>query len=162
MYINHDAAKQFQQCKEQEKMYRETNEVLAKQNQKITMMEKEMTAMKEEMKKREREFATMKKELKITKNVLKVAEFQESKDRCFKNQKDKVIEKNDLLINELKDENQRLSDQTLCGICYTEKIQVVFIPCRHFYCCQSCASFFSKCPVCKEDIINIVAVFWGK
>lgn len=111
--------------------------------------EKEITAMKEEMEKKDVEMTTVKKELQITQNVFEHAYFLELKDKCIINQKDKFIEKNNLLINELEDEIQRLSDQTFCGICYEEKIQVVFLPCRHFFCCHPCASVFRNCPMCK-------------
>lgn len=123
--------------------------------------EKEMTAMKEEMEKKDVEMTTVKKELQLIQNILEGEHFIESKTKCIMNQKDKVIEKNNLLINKLNDEIQRLSYQTLCGICCDKKIQVVFLPCRHFFCCHPCASSLPNCPICKAGIRDTLAVFWG-
>lgn len=144
-----------------EEMKKKEKEMTA-MNKEMEDKEKEMTAIKEEMEKKDVEMTTVKKELQITQNVLEHAYFLELKDKCIINQKDKFIEKNKLLINEFKDEIQRLSDLTLCGICYEEKIQVVFLPCRHFFCCHPCASVFRNCPMCKKGIRDNVAVFWGK
>lgn len=124
-------------------------------NKEMEEKEKEITAMKEEMEKKDVEITTVKKELQLTENMLELAYFLESETKCIMNQKDKVIEKNNLQIIELK-------DQTLCSICYEEKIQVVFLPCRHFFCCHTCASVFRNCPMCKQGIRDTVAVFWGK
>lgn len=124
-------------------------------NKEMEEKEKEITAMKEEMEKKDVEITTVKKELQLTENMLELAYFLESETKCIMNQKDKDIEKNNLQINELK-------DQTLCSICYEEKIQVVFLPCRHFFCCHPCASVFRNCPMCKQGIRDTVAVFWGK
>lgn len=124
-------------------------------NKEMEEKEKEITAMKEEMEKKDVEITTVKKELQLTENMLELAYFLESETKCIMNQKDKDIEKNNLQINELK-------DQTLCSICYEEKIQVVFLPCRHFFCCHTCASVFRNCPMCKQGIRDTVAVFWGK
>lgn len=130
-------------------------------NKEMEEKEKEITAMKEEMEKKDVEMTTVKKELQLTENMLELAYFLESETKCIMNQKDKVIEKNNLLINKLNDEIQRLSNQTLCGICYDKKIQVVFLPCRHFFCCHPCASSLPNCPICKAGIRDTVAVFWG-
>lgn len=124
-------------------------------NKEMEEKEKEITAMKEEMEKKDVEITTVKKELQLTENMLELAYFLESETKCIMNQKDKDIEKNNLQIIELK-------DQTLCSICYEEKIQVVFLPCRHFFCCHTCASVFRNCPMCKQGIRDTVAVFWGK
>lgn len=124
-----------------EEMKKKEKEMTA-MNKEMEDKEKEITAMKEEMEKKDVEMTTVKRELQIT-------YFLELKDKCIINQKDKFIETNNLLINELKDEIQRLSNLTLCGICYEEKIQVVFLPCRHFFCCHPCASVFRNCPMCK-------------
>ena len=47
-------------------------------------------------------------------------------------------------------------DNELCVICFDEKPNLVFLPCKHKCVCKNCmmASFkdFEKCPICKEDI----------
>lgn len=144
-----------------EEMKKKEKEMTA-MNKEMEEKEKEITAMKEEMEKKDVEMTTVKKKLQLTENMLELAHFLESKTECIMNQKEKDIEKNNFLIEELKDEIQHLSDQTLCSICCEKKIQVVFLPCCHFFCCHSCASVFRNCPMCKQGIRDTVAVFWGK
>lgn len=73
--------------------------------------EKEMIVMNKEMEDKEKEIIVMKEEMEkkdvemiIVKKELQIMYFLELKDKCIINQKDKFIEKNNLLINELKDE----------------------------------------------------------
>ena len=52
--------------------------------------------------------------------------------------------------NKLKDE--------ICSICYDNKINKMFIPCKH-YSCSSCYDKLEKdpkCPFCRSEIINII------
>lgn len=192
MCINHVAANECQRCKEQEKKNREANEQLAKKDQEIIAMrnemtamkeekkkenemtamkeelkkkEKEMTAMKEEKKKKEKEMTAMKEEIQITETVLDWAYTLEHNDKIIINQKSKDIKENNLLIEELKEEIQRLitSDQTFCHICCEEKIQVVFIPCGHLYSCRKCTVGLPtpNCPMCRAQIREYQDIFWA-
>lgn len=151
MCINHVAANECQRCKEQEKRNREANEELAKKDQEIIAMRNEMTAMKEE--------------LQITETVLDWAYTLEHNDKIIINQKNKDIKENNLLIEELKEEIQRLitSDQTFCHICCEEKIQVVFIPCGHLYSCRKCTVGLPtpNCPMCRAQIREYQDIFWA-
>lgn len=186
MYINHVAANECQQCKENEKRYREANEELAKKNQEIKAMrnemtamkkkEKEMTAMIEEMKKREKDLRATKEEiekdmtekneeLQLTKNVLESAFILEKTDKIIINQKNKLIKENDLVIEELKKEIHRLitSDKTFCHICFEDKIPVVCIPCGHIYSCRKCTGGLPTpyCPMCRAQIRGYQDIFWA-
>lgn len=98
-----------------EEMKKKEKEMTA-MNKEMEEKEKEITAMKEEMEKKDVEMTTVKKKLQLTENMLELAHFLESKNECIMNQKEKDIEKNNFLIEELKDEIQHLSDQTLCSI----------------------------------------------
>lgn len=115
--------------------------------------------MKEEKKKKE--MTEMKEELQKTETVLDWAYtgILERNDKIIINQKSKVIEENNLLIEELKEEVQRLitSDQTFCHFCCEEKIQVVFIPCGHLYSCRKC----TNCPMCRAQIREYQDIFWA-
>lgn len=91
-------------------------------NKEMEEKEKEIIVMKEEMEKKDVEIIIVKKELQFIENMLEFVYFLELEIKCIMNQKDKDIEKNNLQINELK-------DQILCSICYEEKIQVVFFLC---------------------------------
>lgn len=186
MCINHIAANECQRCKEYEKRYREANEELAKNNEEITAMRKKMTAMKKKekeitimidnMKKREQDMTAIKEEiekemtakneeLQITKNVLESAFILERTDKIIINQRNKVIKENDVLINELKKEIQRLimSDKTLCHICFEKKIPVVCIPCGHIYSCRKCTRYLPtpSCSMCRAQISEYQDILWA-
>lgn len=184
--MNHVAANECQRCKENEKRYREANEKLAKNDEEFTAMRKEMTAMKkkekemtvmiEKMKKREQDMAAIKEEiekemtakkeeLQITKNVLEFAYLFEKNDKIIINNKNKVIEENDILIEELKKEIERLvtCDKALCHICFDKKIPVVCIPCGHIYSCRKCTGDLPtpNCPMCRANIREYQDIFWA-
>lgn len=128
---------------------------------------KEMTEMKEEIKKKEKEMTEMKEELQKTETVLDWAYtgILERNDKIIINQKSKDIKENNLLIEELKEEIQRLitSDQTFCHFCCEEKIQVVFIPCGHLYSCRKCTVGLPtpNCPMCRAQIREYQDIFWA-
>lgn len=44
------------------------------------------------------------------------------------------------------------NDSTTCIICMEAERTVVFMPCTHFACCQSCASVTSHCCICRAVI----------
>lgn len=108
----------------------------------------------------------MKEELQITETVLDWAYTLEHNDKIIINQKNKDIKENNLLIEELKEEIQRLitSDQTFCHICCEEKIQVVFIPCGHLYSCRKCTVGLPtpNCPMCRAQIREYQDIFWAQ
>jgi len=43
-----------------------------------------------------------------------------------------------------------------CNVCMTNNKDVVFAPCGHFSCCNSCALQCQKCPICRGKIDSIV------
>jgi hypothetical protein len=48
------------------------------------------------------------------------------------------------------------AEQEECMICYDGPKTSVFIPCGHFYTCQSCASKCQRCPICRSKIDNFI------
>ncbi|KAL3881983.1 hypothetical protein ACJMK2_028365 [Sinanodonta woodiana] len=60
---------------------------------------------------------------------------------------------------ELEEENKRLKDQTTCKICMENPVRVIFIPCGHLVCCETCAPAFRKCPICRKKIQQSVKTF---
>jgi len=68
----------------------------------------------------------------------------------------KFIIKNFLKTHECKIET-KLKDE-ICGICYDNKINKIFIPCKH-NCCSTCADKLekdSKCPFCRSTVLSII------
>lgn len=43
------------------------------------------------------------------------------------------------------------AEEDQCVVCYGKK-DVVFVPCGHYCCCQSCAGNIPECPVCRRRI----------
>ena len=71
---------------------------------------------------------------------------------CFVKSKIKKFLKNNEcnIVNQIKDET--------CSICYDNKVDKMFIPCRHFM-CSSCIDKLEKdsnCPFCRSVILYIV------
>ena len=66
-----------------------------------------------------------------------------------------------IIKNFLKNHNykieRKLNDE-ICGICYDNKINKIFIPCKH-NCCSICADKLEKdsnCPFCRSKILSII------
>lgn len=49
-----------------------------------------------------------------------------------------------------KDEDS--NSATLCKICYSKEIGVVFLPCGHVVACVDCAPALSQCAVCRKPL----------
>ena len=51
----------------------------------------------------------------------------------------------------------KLKDE-ICCICYEEKVDKLFIPCKHCFCsvCSNELEKNSKCPVCRREILKII------
>eukprot|EP01065_Artemidia_motanka_P053641 TRINITY_DN9998_c1_g1_i1.p1 TRINITY_DN9998_c1_g1~~TRINITY_DN9998_c1_g1_i1.p1 ORF type:complete len:323 (+),score=83.99 TRINITY_DN9998_c1_g1_i1:160-1128(+) len=45
-----------------------------------------------------------------------------------------------------------------CVICLDEMKEVVFLPCKHMCACVGCAKRLSKCPVCREPVVDRLKV----
>uniref|UniRef100_A0A1B6KJG8 RING-type domain-containing protein n=1 Tax=Graphocephala atropunctata TaxID=36148 RepID=A0A1B6KJG8_9HEMI len=48
---------------------------------------------------------------------------------------------------------------SLCKICYTEEVGVVFLPCGHLVACVKCALSLTTCAVCRQPVTATVRVF---
>lgn len=46
-------------------------------------------------------------------------------------------------------------DSNECVVCMEEKPLVVFEPCMHHNCCESCSGHVSNCPYCRADITGV-------
>jgi len=44
------------------------------------------------------------------------------------------------------------NNYNLCKICYDRELQVAFMPCGHFICCEVCATDVNICPNCRINI----------
>jgi hypothetical protein len=59
----------------------------------------------------------------------------------------------------LKAENERLRDAITCHACHSEKVQTLFLPCRHLVTCAQCAEQMDNCIRCQQRILGTVRTF---
>ncbi|KAJ5071832.1 hypothetical protein M0811_09992 [Anaeramoeba ignava] len=59
-----------------------------------------------------------------------------------------------LIQNEISRKN---SD--LCVVCFDKSKTVVFLPCRHCCCCDSCSMLVTNCPLCRAKINDRMKIF---
>lgn len=55
-------------------------------------------------------------------------------------------------IEKLTEENDKLKENLICSICYTNTKSVILNPCFHFNLCQECVLKIDKCPICRDEI----------
>ncbi|CAK9831205.1 Death-associated inhibitor of apoptosis 2 [Anthophora retusa] len=59
----------------------------------------------------------------------------------------------------LEEENRRLKEARLCKICMNLEVAIVFLPCGHLATCIYCAPSLRYCPMCRQEIREIVRTF---
>ena len=48
-----------------------------------------------------------------------------------------------------------------CKICFNENASVLVLPCNHISTCISCTSCINCCPICRQDIISLMKVYFS-
>ncbi|XP_074017171.1 E3 ubiquitin-protein ligase LRSAM1 [Numenius arquata] len=46
-----------------------------------------------------------------------------------------------------------------CIVCMEQETQMVFLPCGHVCCCQTCCQRLHTCPLCRKDITQRIRIF---
>ncbi|XP_051492467.1 E3 ubiquitin-protein ligase LRSAM1 isoform X2 [Apus apus] len=46
-----------------------------------------------------------------------------------------------------------------CVVCMEQETQMVFLPCGHVCCCQTCCQRLQTCPLCRKDIAQRIRIF---
>lgn len=73
------------------------------------------------------------------------------------------IRKAEQLIEEIRLERDEfrstLNKIPTCVICLDKRPQMLYMPCSHFVCCESCGSRFEQCPTCRQKICGKITVF---
>ncbi|NXR09005.1 LRSM1 ligase, partial [Semnornis frantzii] len=46
-----------------------------------------------------------------------------------------------------------------CVVCMEQEPQIIFLPCGHVCCCQSCCERLQPCPLCRKDIAERIRIF---
>ena len=57
----------------------------------------------------------------------------------------------------LEEETLRLQFQQVCVTCLKKERRVLYLPCGHLVCCESCVD--SSCQVCKVDVLQKIHTF---
>ena len=60
-------------------------------------------------------------------------------------------------IEEIENENQRMKEDCICKICWSN--QVVFVPCGHLISCVNCSPKLKDCPFCRQFIKGKIKTF---
>jgi Inhibitor of Apoptosis domain/Zinc finger, C3HC4 type (RING finger) len=47
------------------------------------------------------------------------------------------------------EDEESISDDRVCKICYSSEISVAFHPCNHLVCCRFCSYKLKSCPICR-------------
>lgn len=61
--------------------------------------------------------------------------------------------------NALRRENERMRSTFMCRLCRNEKVQTLFLPCRHLVACESCAERMDDCMTCHQKILGTVRTY---
>jgi len=59
----------------------------------------------------------------------------------------------------LREENRRLRAELVCRRCQADKVQTLFLPCRHLVACQRCADDMDDCVKCGQKILGTVRTY---
>uniref|UniRef100_A0A8B9M628 Leucine rich repeat and sterile alpha motif containing 1 n=1 Tax=Accipiter nisus TaxID=211598 RepID=A0A8B9M628_9AVES len=46
-----------------------------------------------------------------------------------------------------------------CVVCMEQETQMIFLPCGHVCCCQTCCAQLHTCPLCRKDITQRIRIF---
>ncbi|KAM4889619.1 E3 ubiquitin-protein ligase LRSAM1 isoform 4-T4 [Sylvia borin] len=46
-----------------------------------------------------------------------------------------------------------------CVVCMEQEPQMIFLPCGHVCCCQSCCERLHSCPLCRQDVAQRIRIF---
>jgi len=70
-----------------------------------------------------------------------------------------TVTKTSIVKQKLREENERL--RIICHKCKVEKIQTLFLPCRHLVTCEKCADTLDNCLLCNGTILGTVRTYLG-
>lgn len=62
-------------------------------------------------------------------------------------------------VEELQKQNETLKDNITCKVCMDDKVDMLFLPCRHLICCEPCSDSVRRCPLCRQRIIGTIKAF---
>ena len=62
-------------------------------------------------------------------------------------------------IKELDEEIKKYEEKFMCNICYEYPKNVLFMPCKHFACCDDCSDNVYVCCICRENVKERIRIY---
>ena len=47
-----------------------------------------------------------------------------------------------------------------CATCLTFDKSILFLPCKHIFCCEMCSKKLDNCPICRTEISEKIKVYY--
>ena len=47
-----------------------------------------------------------------------------------------------------------------CATCLTLDKSILFLPCKHIFCCETCSVKISICPICRVEITEKIKIYY--
>ncbi|XP_077976728.1 uncharacterized protein LOC144432460 [Styela clava] len=157
----HKLKQQQDELKKQQHKLKEQQDELKKQQHKLKEQQDELKKQQDKLKKKQDDSEKQQDELKEQRDELKEQQDELKKQQDeLKKQQDELKEQQD----ELKEQQEKLDLQktdTMCKVCFSAPVEMVFLPCLHSACCLVCGERIrygpvrdQKCPVCRAKIGN--------
>ena len=58
-------------------------------------------------------------------------------------------------------ELEHLRDSCLCKVCLERDAVMLFLPCAHIVCCETCAKLLEECPICRSAITQKIRTYFS-
>nr|XP_039257847.1 uncharacterized protein LOC120334399 [Styela clava] len=59
----------------------------------------------------------------------------------------------------LQQQLDKIEEERMCKICFSNPADMVFIPCSHMICCMECTQAIRHCPVCRKKIEKAIKTY---
>nr|XP_039257836.1 uncharacterized protein LOC120334396 [Styela clava] len=59
----------------------------------------------------------------------------------------------------LQQQLEKIEEERMCKICFSNPADMVFIPCSHMICCMECTQAIRHCPVCRKKIEKAIKTY---
>ena len=62
-------------------------------------------------------------------------------------------------IIELNDNINKYNEKFMCSVCYEYPKNVLFMPCKHFACCDDCSENVYVCCICRDNVKERIRIY---
>jgi len=104
----------------------------------------------------------LKKERRENKNIIKRSQTIEKRLEKANGEIAKqtaTVENHATTARTLRNKLDTLERKSECVVCQSREKLILFTPCNHVQCCQSCADKIVSCPVCRTVIQTKIKIF---